>query len=113
MTLMSPLLLVMIDFPAIVGFLTPEERSYIIWKKKYDNSSVGEEEHFEMRHFWSAVRDWQIWLHILIYMSVIARHKSLQACHTDSNISHSLWNHTIPTEHHQFVRDIHYAHLLL
>lgn len=40
--------------------------------REYDNSSVGEEEHFEMRHFWAAVCDWQVWLHILIYMSIIA-----------------------------------------
>lgn len=65
-------LFVMVDFPATAKFLTPEERAYVIWKKKYDNSSVGEEEHFEMRHFWSAVGDWQVWLHILIYMSIIA-----------------------------------------
>ncbi|KAF8055359.1 MFS general substrate transporter [Lyophyllum atratum] len=64
-------LFVMVDFPSTSTFLTPEERSYIIWRKKYDNSSVGEEEHFEMRHFWSAVSDWQVWLHILIYMSII------------------------------------------
>ncbi|KAF9444269.1 MFS general substrate transporter [Macrolepiota fuliginosa MF-IS2] len=65
-------LLVLVDFPATAGFLTPEERSFVIWRKKYDGSSVGEEEHFEMRHFWAAVSDWQVWLHILIYMSVIA-----------------------------------------
>lgn len=64
--------LILVDFPATAGFLTPEERAFVIWRKKYDNSSVGEEEHFEMRHLWAAVKDWQVWLHILIYMSVIA-----------------------------------------
>lgn len=64
-------LVVMVDFPSTAKFLTPEERSYVVWRKKYDNSSVGEEEHFEMRHFWSAVSDWQVWLHVLIYMSII------------------------------------------
>lgn len=63
---------VMVDFPATAKFLTPEERAFVIWRKKYDNSSVGEEEHFEMRHLWSALSDWQVWLHILIYMSVVA-----------------------------------------
>jgi len=63
--------IVLVDFPSTASFLTPEERSFIVWKKKYDNSSVGEEEHFEMRHFWAAVSDWQVWLHILIYMSII------------------------------------------
>ncbi|KAF7315948.1 MFS general substrate transporter [Mycena indigotica] len=62
---------ILVDFPATAGFLTPEERSYLVWRKKYDNSSVGEEEHFEWRHLWQAVSDWQVWLHILIYMSII------------------------------------------
>ncbi|KAF9558966.1 MFS general substrate transporter [Agrocybe pediades] len=62
---------VLVDFPSTAKFLTPEERSWIVHKKKYDNSSVGEEEHFEMRHFWAAVSDWQVWLHILAYISII------------------------------------------
>ncbi|KAJ7049979.1 MFS general substrate transporter [Mycena amicta] len=62
---------VLVDFPVTASFLTAEERSFLVWRKKYDNSSVGEEEHFEMRHLWQAVSDWQTWLHILIYMSVI------------------------------------------
>ncbi|KAG6810176.1 hypothetical protein H0H92_013014 [Tricholoma furcatifolium] len=49
-------LIVMVDFPETA---------------KYDNSSVGEEEHFEMRHLWLAVRDWQVWLQILIFMSMV------------------------------------------
>ncbi|KAF8816104.1 MFS general substrate transporter [Phlegmacium glaucopus] len=63
---------VLVDFPATASFLTPEERAFVIFKKKYDNSSVGEEEHFEMRHLKAALTDWQVWLHILIYMSIIA-----------------------------------------
>ncbi|KDR81104.1 hypothetical protein GALMADRAFT_222657 [Galerina marginata CBS 339.88] len=62
---------VLVDFPATASFLTLEERSFIIHKKKFDNSSVGEEEHFEMRHFWAAISDWQVWLHILVYMSIV------------------------------------------
>ncbi|KZS88571.1 MFS general substrate transporter [Sistotremastrum niveocremeum HHB9708] len=62
---------ILVDFPSTAKFLTPEERAYVIWKKKYDNSSVGEEEHFAWRFVWAAAKDWQVWLHILIYMSVI------------------------------------------
>ncbi|KAF8884550.1 MFS general substrate transporter [Gymnopilus junonius] len=62
---------ILVDFPSTAKFLTPEERAYIVHKKKYDNSSVGEEEHFEMRHLWAAMTDWQVWLQILIYMSII------------------------------------------
>ncbi|KAG1728768.1 MFS general substrate transporter [Suillus lakei] len=61
---------VLVDFPDTAKFLTPEERAFVVWRKKYDNSSVGEEERFATRHVWAAFRDWQIWLHILIYMSI-------------------------------------------
>ncbi|TFK31526.1 MFS general substrate transporter [Crucibulum laeve] len=63
---------VVVDFPVTASFLTPEERAFVVFKKKYDNSSVGEEEHFEMRHLSAALTDWQVWLHILIYMSIVA-----------------------------------------
>lgn len=69
----------LVDFPSTAEFLTPEERAFVVWKKseiffffpfpscrtylfptEYDNSSVGEEEHFEMRHFWDVIGDWQV-----------------------------------------------------
>ncbi|KAJ7646874.1 MFS general substrate transporter [Roridomyces roridus] len=62
---------VLVDFPTTATFLTPEERTFVIWTKKYDNSSVGEEEHFEMRHIWEALADWQVWVHMFVYMSII------------------------------------------
>jgi len=62
---------ILVDFPVTASFLTPEERSFVIRRKKYDNSSVGEEEQFEMRHLVQALTDWQVWLHILIYMSIV------------------------------------------
>ncbi|KDQ51627.1 hypothetical protein JAAARDRAFT_139858 [Jaapia argillacea MUCL 33604] len=74
-------LFVLVDFPTTAKFLTPEEKAYIIWRKsesklllrrpQYDNSSVGEEEHFAFRHVRAAFSDWQVWLHILIYFSII------------------------------------------
>ncbi|KAG1740813.1 MFS general substrate transporter [Suillus paluster] len=64
-------LFVLVDFPDTATFLTPEERAFIVWKKKYDNSSVGEEEGFAARHVWAAFGDWQVWLHILVYMSIV------------------------------------------
>lgn len=33
---------------------------------------MGEEEHFELRHIWETLTDWQVYMHILIYMSIIA-----------------------------------------
>ncbi|KAF8503071.1 MFS general substrate transporter [Gautieria morchelliformis] len=60
-----------VDYPAKAAFLTPEERAYIVWKKKYDNSTVGEQETFALRYVWDALRDWQLWLHMIIYMSIL------------------------------------------
>ncbi|KAI0692599.1 MFS general substrate transporter [Cerioporus squamosus] len=63
---------VLVDFPDTARFLTPEERAFVVHRKKYDRSSVGEDEHFAVRHVWAALTDWQVWLLSLINMSVIA-----------------------------------------
>ncbi|KAF9645550.1 MFS general substrate transporter [Thelephora ganbajun] len=62
---------VMVDFPSTAKFLTPKEKNYLLWVKKYDTTSVGEEEHFEFRHIIMAVTDWQVWVHILLYWSIV------------------------------------------
>jgi sugar phosphate permease len=62
---------VLVDSPDTAKFLTPEERAFIVWRKKYDNSSVGEEERFASRHVWAAFKDWQVWLHIPVYISIV------------------------------------------
>ncbi|KAF8199837.1 MFS general substrate transporter [Mycena galopus ATCC 62051] len=62
---------VLVDFPVTATFLTPEQRSFVVHVKKYDNSSVGEEEQFEMRHVVEALTDWQVWLHMFNYMAII------------------------------------------
>ncbi|EJD40520.1 MFS general substrate transporter [Auricularia subglabra TFB-10046 SS5] len=47
------------DLPDTAKFLTDDERAYVIWRKKYDNSSVGEAAHFRFRYVWQAFADWQ------------------------------------------------------
>ncbi|KAI0672079.1 MFS general substrate transporter [Trametes maxima] len=54
-------LCVFVDLPDSAHFLSPDERAYVIYRKKYDNSSIGEEEHFEVRHILEGVLDWQVW----------------------------------------------------
>lgn len=39
---------------------------------EYDNSTVGEEEHFALRHVIAPFIDWQVYLHLLVYMSIVA-----------------------------------------
>ncbi|KAF8493620.1 MFS general substrate transporter [Gautieria morchelliformis] len=64
--------LVLVDFPAAASFLTPEEREYIAWKLKCDNAAVGgEDEEFSARYVWAALVDWQVWLHILVFLAVV------------------------------------------
>lgn len=65
-------LFVVPDLPDSAKFLTDDERSYIIWRKKYDNSSVGEAAHFRFRYVWQAFADWQLYPQILVNMSLIA-----------------------------------------
>ncbi|KAJ7770357.1 MFS general substrate transporter, partial [Mycena olivaceomarginata] len=51
---------VLVDFPATAKFLTAEQRAFVVMKRvQYDNSSVGEEEQFEIRHVVEALTDWQ------------------------------------------------------
>ncbi|RPD60521.1 MFS general substrate transporter [Lentinus tigrinus ALCF2SS1-6] len=58
------------DLPDTAEFLTMEERAFVVHKKKYDNSSVGEEEHFEWRHVKEALLDWQVWALSMINATV-------------------------------------------
>ncbi|KAL5478623.1 hypothetical protein ACEPAI_2808 [Sanghuangporus weigelae] len=64
-------LFILVDFPVTAKFLTPEERAYVLWKKKHDNTAAGEAERFAVRYVRAALLDWQVWLHVLSYMSVI------------------------------------------
>ncbi|KZT63103.1 MFS general substrate transporter [Daedalea quercina L-15889] len=80
------------DFPDTAKFLTEEERAFLVWKKsrslaakisatgesdkdssEYDNSSVGEEERFEMRHLIAELTDFhgQVWMIMVVHFSVI------------------------------------------
>lgn len=111
-----PALVVLVDFPSTASFLTPEERAYVIYKKstfyslfrcrlcwnflasaEYDNSTVGEADKFAWRYVWAAFIDWQVWLHILIYMSIIGPCECA-ACRS-SIVTHwycSVWHITLP-----------------
>ncbi|KAJ3860105.1 major facilitator superfamily domain-containing protein [Lentinula novae-zelandiae] len=38
---------------------------------EFDNSSVGEEERFMVEHVYQAFTNWQVWIHLLIYISLV------------------------------------------
>lgn len=60
------------DFPSTARFLQEDEKAYVLWRKKYDNSTVGEDEHFKWAYAVEALTDWQLYLHILVFMSIVA-----------------------------------------
>ncbi|KZT36091.1 MFS nicotinic acid transporter Tna1 [Sistotremastrum suecicum HHB10207 ss-3] len=63
--------LVLYDFPSTATYLTDSERAYIVWRQKYAYSEQGEDEQFSWIYVRDAVCDWQVWTHVLLYMSIV------------------------------------------
>ena len=61
----------MVDFPSSATFLSPAEQQYILDSR----NAPGEEEHFEPRHIWAAVTDWQVYVFIVIGLGFVAPRK--------------------------------------
>lgn len=58
----------MYDYPDTAKFLNEDERSEIVRRLEQDRSSLADE--FDMRYFWDALKDWKIWVHMLITFQV-------------------------------------------
>ena len=58
---------VMVDFPSSATFLTPAEQRHLLDSQ----SAPGEEEHFEPRHIWAAITDWQVYVFIVITLGFV------------------------------------------
>lgn len=56
------------DYPSTAPFLTQEERNVVSARLELDRSSLADE--FDMKYFWSAVKDWKIWVHMFITIGV-------------------------------------------
>lgn len=56
------------DFPDEATFLTPEDRARVIRRLKMDQQSSAEHEEFKMKYVWMAVKDYKMWLGMVIYM---------------------------------------------
>ncbi len=55
------------DFPDTAGFLTPEERAWVVHRLKYQGSEksgkmIAESDRFKWRYVLDAFTDWQIYL---------------------------------------------------
>jgi predicted MFS family arabinose efflux permease len=56
------------DYPSTVSFLTEPEKKEATSRLKRDRSSLTDE--FDMKSFWAALKDWKIWVHMLITIGV-------------------------------------------
>ena len=78
-----------VDLPATAGFLTEEERAWVVyvgpqidqsrvvltlflhrWRKRSDGSSVGEVEKVSWKYIGQALGSWQVWLSTAYYLSI-------------------------------------------
>lgn len=56
------------DYPGTAKFLSPSERQQVVSRLKHDRSSLADD--FDMKYFWTALKDWKIWVHMFITIGV-------------------------------------------
>ncbi|KAL7790781.1 major facilitator superfamily domain-containing protein [Trichoderma ceciliae] len=71
------------DFPETAKFLTEEERAFVVHRLKYqgqfqisadgaaDQVHVAQAEEFEWKYVRQAFTDWQVWVNIFVYWSIV------------------------------------------
>ncbi|KAF1969445.1 MFS general substrate transporter [Bimuria novae-zelandiae CBS 107.79] len=66
------------DFPETAGFLTEEERAFVVFRLKFqgqeknDKVRVEQDDSFKGKHVKAAFLDWQIYASILVYWGIVA-----------------------------------------
>lgn len=56
------------DFPDEATFLSEVDRARVVRRLKMDKQSSAEHEEFKMKYVWMAVKDYKMWLGMVIYM---------------------------------------------
>lgn len=56
------------DFPDEATFLSEVDRARVVRRLKLDQQASANHESFQMSYFWAAVKDWKMWLGMVIYM---------------------------------------------
>ncbi|OAR01925.1 hypothetical protein LLEC1_02383 [Akanthomyces lecanii] len=74
------------DFPETAGFLTEEERAFVVYRLRYQGqvasttttsseaptgTKVAQSEEFQWKYVWQAFADWQIYVNIFVYWGVV------------------------------------------
>lgn len=66
------------DFPETAGFLTEEERAFVVHRLKYQGSQgedgqlIAQDDTFQWKYVKAAFLDWQIWTNIWVYWGIVA-----------------------------------------
>ncbi|KAF2184062.1 MFS general substrate transporter [Zopfia rhizophila CBS 207.26] len=66
------------DFPETAGFLTEEERAFVVYRLKYqavegdESPQVAQDDTFKWKYVKAAFLDWQIWTNIWVYWGIVA-----------------------------------------
>ncbi|TAQ87293.1 hypothetical protein B7494_g4398 [Chlorociboria aeruginascens] len=56
------------DFPDGAKFLSEVDRARVVRRLKMDQQSSAEHEEFQMKYVWMAVKDYKMWLGMIVYM---------------------------------------------
>ncbi|KAI0125646.1 major facilitator superfamily transporter [Xylariales sp. AK1849] len=56
------------DFPDDARFLSDEDRARVVRRLKLDQQSSAEHEEFKTTYLWQSLKDWKMWLGMVIYM---------------------------------------------
>ena len=56
------------DFPDEATFLSEQDRARVIRRLKMDQQSSAEHEEFKLKYVWMAMKDYKMWLGMIIYM---------------------------------------------
>ncbi|KAF3052043.1 hypothetical protein E8E11_003033 [Didymella keratinophila] len=70
---------ILYDFPETAGFLTEEERAFVVYRLKYQGASdttingvrVAQDDTFQWKFVKAAFLDWQIWTNIWVYWGIV------------------------------------------
>jgi len=92
------------DFPETAGFLTEEERAFVVFRLKYQGQSqsrVAQTDEFKWTYVWDAFKDWQIWVNIFVYWGV-SQTVAVFCEHTDKSTDclSSLRNQSLLADHY-------------
>jgi MFS family permease len=56
------------DFPDEARFLSDQDRARVVRRLKLDQQSSAEHEEFKSSYLWDSLKDWKMWLGMVIYM---------------------------------------------